>query len=375
MTARRNAARRAMLRGAGLLLPRPGAAGEPRRILLIRPDHLGDLLFLTPGLHALRAALPSAHITLLAGPWSVPVVNGNSDLDALSSLPFPGFERRPRSGLAAPYQLLRREAQALRAEQYDVAVVLRFDHWWGAWLAAAAGIPRRVGYDLPDTRPFLTQPLRYEAGRHEVLQNTRLLDALAPLAAAPGPMRYAIEPAAEAWACDWLAMQGLGAKPLAAIHPGAGAVVKQWAPERWGATARGLLDRGCDVIVTGGPHEASLARAVTLAAGDGPVIAAGQTTLAQLAALYGRCAVVLGADCGPLHLAVAVGTPTVHLYGPASPAMFGPWGNPGRHRALVTDWGCAPCNRLDWPADLLPQHDCMAAFTPERVLIEAEALL
>ena len=153
----------------------PGEQPCPRNILLIRPDHLGDLLFVTPGLHALRTALPDARLTLLVGPWNLDVVRDNPDVDAILTCPFPGFERRPKADALAPYRLLTETAKQLRGEAFDAALILRFDHWWGAWLAAEAGIPARIGYDVPETRPFLTEPVAYTADRHEVLQNTRLL--------------------------------------------------------------------------------------------------------------------------------------------------------------------------------------------------------
>ena len=138
------------------------------------------MLFLTPALHALRQALPAARITLLAGPWGVEAVRHNPDLDAIETCVFPGFERQPKENGLAPYRLLVATARKLRGADYDTAVILRFDHWWGAWLAAAAGIPRRIGYDWPETRSFLTQALPYRSDRHEVEQNATLLAALAP---------------------------------------------------------------------------------------------------------------------------------------------------------------------------------------------------
>ena len=82
------------------------APDPPRALLLIRPDHLGDMLFLTPALAALRSALPQARITLLAGPWGAEVVRTNPDLDEVVTCDFPGFERRPKTSVWAPYRLL-----------------------------------------------------------------------------------------------------------------------------------------------------------------------------------------------------------------------------------------------------------------------------
>jgi ADP-heptose:LPS heptosyltransferase len=530
----------------------------PRSLLLIRPDHLGDVLFLTPALHALRERLPETKITLLVGPWGRAAIDGNPDVDAVVVCPFPGFERgsgrrggfsgevagspcgsgqlpmpvvtprpmktamQPESSLqavqranvgnrlkpllqsrlrfsgqwiaetiarmqenpplhVAPYRLLFATAHQLRAGGYDAAVVLRFDHWWGAWLAAAAGIPRRIGYDWPETQPFLTQPAPYRADRHEVIQNAGLLAMLetatqpesslqavgganastrlkprlqrgqpfsgqlsmpgvAPrrmkaAEAAPmpperrawepdplfsgqmsmpgatlrplwvksfvvttlvvqcaqrlksllrrgafseqdgagealGPTRFAVTPADRDWAAGWLTARGVDfTRPLVAIHPGAGAMVKQWPPSAWAATANRLAaELSATILLTGAAAERSLTAVISAQLSAPALDASGQTTLGQLAALYERCALVLGADSGPLHLAVAVGAPTVHLYGPVDPAKFGPWGDPGRHVVLTTPWPCAPCNRLDWPAEALPQHACMAAIGVDDVV-------
>jgi len=221
----------------GSLYPEPRRPNTPvRSLLLVRPDHLGDILFLTPSLHALRTALPAARITVLTGPWGLAAIRDNPDLDGAQTCPFPGFDRRPKANLLAPYFLLFEQARALRGRGYDAAVILRFDHWWGAWLAAAAGIPRRIGYDRPETRPFLTEALPYRAERHEVEQNSTLLTPLAGPAAVweLGPTRFVIAEADQAWADGWLQSQALKAgAPLIGIHPGAGAAVKQWPMAAW----------------------------------------------------------------------------------------------------------------------------------------------
>lgn len=172
-------ARLAGLTAIGSSYDRPRSGRAPESVLLIRPDHLGDVLLLTPALHALRAALPAARLTLLLGPWGREAVAGNPDVDAVEVCSFPGFERKAKSSPFAPYRTLHQVAAELRG-RFDTAVVLRYDHWWGAWLAAAAGIPRRIGYAWPETRSFLTESLPYVPGRHEAHQNARLLEALAP---------------------------------------------------------------------------------------------------------------------------------------------------------------------------------------------------
>ncbi len=364
---------------------------RPSRILVVRPDHLGDLLFATPALHLLRTRFPQAHIAALVGPWGEAVLAGTSDVDQVLTLPFPGFTRAPKGRLDAPYTLLRSEARRLATSQFDLALILRFDHWWGAWLAAAAGIARRVGYAVDEVTPFLTQPVPYVAGRHEVVQNLGLVFVAAgidanhltgdtPPADAGWALRYAIS-AADLAAADRLLPQTSGGRRMVAFHPGSGAAVKRWRIEAWAELALRLsVEQDVQVVFTGSAGEAALIepvlaamRATPLAAP--PISLAGQTGLGALAAVYRRCAVVIGPDSGPLHLAVAVATPTVHLYGPVDRRTFGPWGSPQRHRVVTSSWACIPCNRLDWPDSSLAEHGCVRDVSVEQVLAQAIDLL
>ena len=358
--------------GSAYAKPRQGRV--PQDILLIRPDHLGDVLLLTPALHGLRAALPNARLTLLLGPWSTAAVHGNEDVDAVETCPFPGFERKTKSNAIAPYRLLFDTAARLR-ERFDTAVVLRYDHWWGAWLAAAAGIPRRIGCRWPETAPFLTERVPYEAGHHEARQNARLLEALAPgIEERLGPSHCAVQDEDASWAAERLS-GGSGARWIA-IHPGAGARVKQWSVDHWANVATALHEvSGVRVVLTGGPSEQALTATIASRLSFDVLDLGGRTSFGQLAAIYRVCDLVLGSDSGPLHLAVAVGAKTVHLYGPVPAANFGPWGDPARNTVIVSPFACVPCDRLDWPADALPLHGCMAAIQPQQVVDAALRLL
>lgn len=376
----RQSARLALLRAAGATYAKPRLGRAPESVLLIRPDHLGDALLLTPALHALRQALPAARLTLLLGPWSAAAVAGNPDIDAVETLPFPGFERKTKGSPLAPYRLLFDAAKRLKG-RFDTVIVLRYDHWWGAWLAAAARIPRRVGYDWPETRPFLTEAVPYAAGRHEALQNARLLEALAPgIEDGLGPARYHVSDMDRDWAAArltaWERARG-SEKPLrVAIHPGAGAAVKQWPVEQWAAVADALHQAtGAGMILTGGPGEAELTGGIAARTAAPPLDLAGQTSFGQLAAIYSQCDLVLGSDSGPLHLAVAAGAKTVHLYGPVPAAKFGPWGDPGRNVVLNSPFSCAPCDRLDWPLSALRLHGCIPAIRPADVIDAALRLI
>jgi lipopolysaccharide heptosyltransferase II len=351
------------------------------RILIIRPDHLGDLLFITPALRVLRQRYADAHITALVGPWGVPILSTNPQVDDVMALPFPGFSKQPKPHLWQPYGLLRLWARQLRG-RYDLAFILRFDHWWGALLAYMAGVPQRVGYAVPEVTPFLSHALPYVAGLHEVEQNLRLVEWDLPDGRTSGtsptlsfpthcPLEFHVPAQAMAWVKDLLG----NTQPIA-VHPGAGAAIKLWRAEGWAAVADALANEtGSQILLTGSKAERPLCAAIAAQMETEPWVIAGETTLDQLAAILSQCRLVLGPDSGPLHLATATSTPTVHLYGPVDAATFGPWGPPERHRALISDWPCIPCNRLDYGPKELADHPCVREIGVKRVLIAARKAL
>lgn len=362
-----------MTRGWGGL---PPAA----RLLLLRPDHLGDLLFVGPALALLHATRPDLRLTLLVGPWGRAVAERLPGGAAVETFAFPWFDRRPRASRLVTAARLWRQARRLRG-RFDAALVLRDDDHVSAWLAAGAGLPLRAGHAHPALTPFFTHALeRLPADRHSAALNLDLAAAILEREApadgwdpAAEPLAFQILSQEEETATAWLA--GLPHPPSGpvAIHPGAGAPVKRWRPEAWAALVHSLLPPGEGLVLTGSADEAALTAEVAALLPDRPVLdLAGRTTLGSLAAVYRRCRLVLGPDSGPLHLAVAVGSPSVHLFGPADPARFGPWGAAGRHRVVASTLDCAPCGRLDW--EDLAAHPCVRDLEGPRVLAAARPL-
>jgi heptosyltransferase-2/heptosyltransferase-3 len=367
------------------ILARPFArrpAGSVATVLYIKPDHLGDLLLATPVLARLRQELATARITALVGPWSQVVLQRNPDVDTLLICPFPGFERATKnqpgtkpqapapfctlssfaaglSSLTKPYLLLFHYARLLRAGRYDLAIVGRDDHWWGAALALLAGVPRRVGYAVPECRPFLSLALPWDPRAHVTIQGLALVEAATtdrqpPADAIPTPQASGLKPQistrfdpSEAdinWADEWLRSHGLAAhQRLVIIHPG-----------------------------TGGPGEAALVAEVKDHMRAPALALAGQTTVGQLAALLRRGALVLGVDSGPLHLAAAQGIPTLHLYGPGDDRRFGPWGDREQHGVVREELWCSPCGVFSACPRGLARPECMdrigVALVVERAL-------
>lgn len=357
--------------------------GEVRRVLVIRPDNLGDLLFATPALDRLRQAFPNAHITGAVGPWGRAMWHDEPALDEVEVVPFPGIVSRLEGGVLGPYQLLRRTAERRGREEYDLGIVLRFDHWWGAALLWAMGVPRRWGYRTPGMAEWLNRAVPYAERMHEVMQNLQLVEAA--VRGTPGAQaleqlrvsRESGEPAQRpphAVPCENVPPEWLSAPRKAAIHPGTGAANKLWTIEGWAHVADALARDGWQVALTGAPNEWVLCRAVRDTSHSKPANLAGKTAnLGELTWTLGQADVVLGVDSGPLHIACALGKPTLHLYGPSDETIWGPWGDPERHRAFRAP-GTHPTMRLDVLSHDLEGGPEMRAITTEMVLGEIAKL-
>lgn len=368
----------------------PSPVGEIRRVVLLRPDGLGDVLMLTPALARLRAALPDVAITLEVGPWATAVAFNGPEGVAVEAVAFPGMARGPKPHPMRPYVDLWFEAQHLARSGYDAALILRPDHWWGGSVAAVGRIPYVLGFDTRDVRPALTEVVPFDPQMHSTRANLTLIERL--IAKATGqpvrslspddatlarqhPLVFRVPEGARVAATA--SLDGVRPDaPLVAIHPGT-VPVKRWPLDRWAAVADALAERhGAAVVLTGSREEAPLTAAVAAAMRTPALDLAGRTDFPTLGAVFERCALVLGPDSGPLHLAVAVGTPTIHLYGPADPAKFGPWGDPARHVVLHASRDDIPCLHC---GDLSPERPaappCLTALSVAHVLDAASELL
>ncbi len=329
------------------------------KALVIRLGALGDVLHTTPTVRALAAA--GMVVDYLTDPSAFPLVEGQPEVRAVIR-----YDRlRADRGLGGLWRLVRR----LRAERYDAVVDLQ-GSLRTRMISVAVGARRRVRYrkDRPGTP------------RHAVDNFAATLVPLGPLAplgggaagtAAPGlpdgRPRFVPGPAAARVAEAALAAAGVpAAAALVALHPGATHLVNRWPPERFGALAGRLAARpGVAVVLTGAPSDRPLVDAALRAARpESPIDLAARLDLPSLAALFARCAVVVAADTGPLHLATAVGAKAVALFGAADPIRTGPVGE--GHQVVRADLVCVPCRarhcrRVDRP------HACMEDLTVEAV--------
>jgi heptosyltransferase-2/heptosyltransferase-3 len=366
-----------LLRDAALpLLPRLGSrpsGGDSETLLIIQPDALGDILLSQPAVRALRAAHPSKQLIAVVGPWSEVIVRLAWPVDEVVTLEFPFFGGEPASTPADPYRQFPHEVVRLRRLRAADAVLLRPDGWWAAWLAWRSVSGEVVTSDDPRMRRFATRAQPQPVGGHAAQRAYAIAAALLPTSEAISPVTHPLElpldPDAAERVATLLARKGV---PLShgVLHPGAAADVKLWPVHRW----RAVLDAqpGRHFVVTGSERERALVADICAGLPNATPLV-GETPLPELIELLRGAQVVLGTDTGPLHLAVAVRTPSVAVFGPSSVARFGPWGDPAHHRAVSAGWHCPRCEDLSKARR--PGCGCLLAVEPAAVLAaQAEVL-
>ena len=283
------------------------------RFLIVRLGSLGDLVHTLPAIASLRDSFPGARIDWLVERKWAALLDGNPDLNETVR-----FDR-------GSWGMLRDCIRRLRAMRYTCAIDFQ-GLYKSAILTMLSGAPRRVGFNRHAAREGIaavlyTQRAACPAG-HVVQQNLALAEAAgARKTACRFPVQ--VPPEAEAEVSRRLASSGLG--EFFVLSPGGGWRSKCWPPERYGELCRELERRyGWRAIVNHGPGEEEVAEAVCAAAAKAKPLRL-FTDIPQLAVLLRGAKVLVAGDTGPLHLAVALGTPVVGLYGPTDPQRNGPY--------------------------------------------------
>ncbi|TCL75218.1 heptosyltransferase-3 [Hydrogenispora ethanolica] len=321
------------------------------KIVIFCLSPLGDTLFATPAIRALKENLPRARIVVIASPSASEVLQHN---------PYQISVLR----CADQWQLLK-AMNMIRRENYDLAI--SFTHFGSYFTKYCAASCRGDFFSI--------------AGQTEQPVIQLCLDILRELGLKTGSDRteFWFEDADRLKVDRFLESIGcLGARPLVAVHCGGHYFIrKRWPAEKFVELLLELRLSGVEVALIGGTEDVANSLAIQ-ALVPGVINAAGALRLSQTAALMERCELFIGNDSGPLHLAAAVGVPTIGLYGPTDPAQFYPY-HPTRHRYIYKALPCSPCYRFGgglW--QFVPKCSrpyCMEAISVAEVIDEMTGLL
>lgn len=312
---------------------------NPENILIIKLKHLGDVLTTTPVISGIRRAWPKARISYLINPGGEDLVQYHPDVDDVFTVPRTG-------GLDPQLALIR----TLRSRKFDAVFELSGSDR-GAFLSWVSGAPVRVGY-RSDKEAFLSRRLAFNyyapvntPERHTVESH---LDALRALGVEPGfqPMSLFYPESSKRRIADFLRDNGLGnGAPYAVVHPSSRWMFKAWTIEGNAAVIDYLEENVGKVVITSAPEriEMDFAGSILEKTGSGPIDLTGRLNLSELAALIDDAVIFFGVDSLPMHMAAALGTPAVALFGPSGEKNWAPWGD--GHRVVFKDCDCRPCGR------------------------------
>jgi ADP-heptose:LPS heptosyltransferase len=329
--------------------PEPSADGgrRPSRIAVLRANALGDYIFAIPALESLRAAYPDAEIVLLGAPWHARFLSGRpGPVDRVMVVP-------PLAGVrdAEPDEVVtpRDEfIQKARLEQFDIAIQLHGGGRNTNPLVAELGAGLTAGLRAEDAPP-LDRWVRYVYYHPEVLRYLEVVGLVGALPVSYRP-RLAVT---EADRAELRAVLPPPSRPRVALHPGSTDPRRRWPAERFAEVGDALAEAGAEVVLTGTGAESVVIRAVLaeMRAPATPVVDA--LRLGGLAALYAECALVVANDTGPVHLAGAVGAPTVGIYWVGN-FINGAPPDRSRHRPMISWTLHCPVCGLDCTRDIYP---------------------
>jgi heptosyltransferase-2 len=324
---------------------------DPPRILVRAPNWVGDVVLSLPALRDLRRSFPAARLELLARPWVADLYRAVPEVDAVVE----------SQGLAA-------DAGALRG-RFDLGVLLP-NSFASALTLFWAGIPERWGYATDARGILLTRscrvPLRVR-GQSQLYYYRAMLEGLGLAVVGPPDASLACP---DEWAAQGATLLG-DEGPWIGVNPGAFyGTAKRWPPERFAAAAALVARRtGAKVAIVGAASERPLGEAIAAQLGASSRVLCGETTLAGLVGVLKRLRLLLTNDSGPMHLAAALGTPLVAVFGSTDWTETAPVSE--RARVVRADTECAPCRLRECPID----HRCMTRVDAFRVAATALELV
>ncbi len=348
-----------------------GAQGSPagppdpksvRRILVIRPGGIGDAVLFFPMLQALRREYPEARLEVLAEQRNVGLFEANEVVDRARA-----YDRG--GGL---------ELWGALQERWDIVVDTEQYHMLSALVAYRTGAPVRCGFDTQGRGGLFTHRAPYSDQVYEVYSFLDLVKAITgrPVAFDPEAPFFPVAagPREEARRRLSRRLPGFEQSGIVVISPGASMRQRIWAPERYRALARFLLDRGLQVAVIGSASDVPAARAVSDdLPRDRVADFAGTMSLATTAGLITAARLYVSSDTGPLHIAYGVGVPTVHLFGSGILEKWAPAGR--RTRAVTGALPCSPCTRYGYTPPCPYDVECMKRITVDDVIARAREAL
>ena len=337
---------------------------SPRKIVLLRASRIGDFLCATPSYRALRKALPDAEITMITLPMLQDLVLRSPHLDRFVA--FPGYP-----GIAEQFFDACRTLcffQKMLEERFDLAIQMQGTGAYSNTFMLLLGSQVTAGFIRPEDSPGrLDAALRYPQQVHEVESVLALTTFLGVPAQGKG-IEFPLWPSDHEEAATLLEQVE---SPLIGLHPTARDATRRWALDRFGEVGYELRRRfGGTVVILGEEEDLATGNVLSKLVGEPCLNVMGKTSLPILGAVIARLSVLVTNDTGPAHIAYALGTPTVTIFGASNPQRYGPLQD-GSFRVLANPVHCRPCGLARCPIG----YTCLEGVTVPQVIEASEQII
>ena len=328
---------------------------DVRKVLLVRLRSIGDTVLATPSLAAMKRFIPNARVDILVETWVAPVLDGHPNVTRVITL--------ERNSLPARARV----ARQIRAERYDVVYNLH-GGTTATLLTRATGARHRVGYatyqyaQLHNHQAPSPSLLWGQTKTHSVEQQLALLGWTGVPVTDRPPTQLAVTATAASAVEDRLQAAGLDGKKIALIHPAAAFATKQWAADKFARVVEFLADNGFASVAIAGPSEKEVLN--SLIENCSAKIVTFDLTLPEVTALAARSQLFVGNDSGIAHIASAVGTPSVVVFGSSNIAHWRPW-NQSASEVVFEEMECQPCH--GYFCEKFEQPECILKVPVARV--------
>jgi lipopolysaccharide heptosyltransferase II len=340
------------------------------KVLVTRLQYLGDVILTLPLIEAIRRRYPRAEVDYLCRPPAAELLSSDPRFGRV-------FKLRVGEGIGASFKLIHQ----LRTRRYAVVVDL-YSNPRSAWLSRFTGASVRIGGNRRGRRWLYTHRVVVPADVRSAIEHH--MRYLQPIGIAESPAKPTYNPAAEdkVKALSLLKANGLDAirrsgmsgpdRPLVGIHPGGKWTVKRWPTAAFAELIVKIKAKwGAQIVILTGPDEPGPTERLKAQSGD-DIVCLPPLPIRTVAAVVAELDAVVVGDGGVMHLSVAVGTPTVGIFGSSEPEVWFPYESFGPYASAYVKMSCRPCHRHECP---LGHLDCLNKLTPEGVLAKLAAVL